>query len=58
MNVQQRSRKVSTLARLEDQLKSGVKTSKGQTDVQEPLVEKDIKRIEKEILTLKTKLKN
>ena len=58
MNVKQRSRKVSTLVRLEAQLKSGVKTKKGHMVATEPLTEKDVKRINTEILTLKTKLKN
>lgn len=57
MTVKQRSRKVSSLVRLEGQLKSGVKTMKGHMTATEPLTEKDVKRINTEILTLKNKLK-
>lgn len=57
MNAKQRSRKESSLKRLQEQLKSGVKTKKGTRDEKTPLTEKDIKRINKEIEVLKQKLK-
>lgn len=52
-----RSRQIGALARLEAQLKSGVKPSKDLNSTEEVLLEtKDIKRIQKEIESLKTKL--
>ena len=57
MTNQQRSRKQGTLKRLEAQLVSGVKTKKGTTDVKIPLTDKDVKRINKEITILQSKLK-
>lgn len=54
------TRRKSALDRLEKQLKSGVKPIKNQIGNhlgQVDLNEHDIKRIEKEILTLKTKIK-
>ena len=50
------SRQSRALKRLEAQLKSGVKTKKGTTNEKEPLTEKDVKRIKKEIAILKDKL--
>ena len=41
---------------LEKQLKNGVKTEKGTRDVKVPLTDSDMKRINKEIETLKTKV--
>lgn len=46
----------SALARLEAQLESGEKTVKGTRDQKEPLTDKDVKRINKEIQKLKSKL--
>ena len=57
MTVKQRSRKECALENLMQQLKSGVKTQKGTRDVKIPLTEKDVKRINNEIGTLKEKLK-
>lgn len=51
-----RSRQQRVLELFERQLKSGVKTEKGTYDVKIPLTDSDIKRIEKEILNLKSKL--
>jgi NAD(P)H-dependent FMN reductase len=51
-----RSRQQRVLELFEKQLKSGVKTHKGTYDVKIPLTDSDIKRIEKEILNLKSKL--
>ena len=56
MTVKQRSRNVAALARLEAQLLSGVKTTKGTLDTKEPLTDKDVKRIKTEILTLKSRV--
>lgn len=50
-------RQEKALKRLEQQLKSGVKTVKGTRDQTESLSEKDIKRITNEIHTLKQKMK-
>lgn len=58
MTQEQRSRKVSALARLEKQLQSGVKTTKGTMNEKTPLSEKDIKRIKGEIVKLSKKIKN
>jgi hypothetical protein len=55
MTQQQRTRKVSALGRLQAQIKRGTKTVKGGT-AQVPLEGKDIKRINKEINILDTKL--
>ena len=44
------------LVRLEKQLKSGVKTAKGTFDKKEPLTEKDVKRIKKNIEILKERV--
>lgn len=57
MTKTQRSRQVSALDRLEQTLKSGVTTVKGTRDEKRPLTDSDTKRIQKEIITLKTKLK-
>ena len=51
-----KQRQKRALERLQAQLKSGVKTVKGTFDKKESLTEKDIKRISKEIETLKTKV--
>lgn len=64
-NTKKDDRRVRALARLEAQLESGVKTSKGKNvnsqfkfdrdNAKEPLTEKDIKRINREIEILKQK---
>jgi NAD(P)H-dependent FMN reductase len=51
-----RSRQQRVLEMLEKQLKNGVKTEKGTRDVKIPLTDSDIKRINKEIDNLKTKV--
>ena len=52
----QKFRRVSVLAMREAQLKSGVKTQKKTRDVKIPLTDGDIKRINKEIEILKTRI--
>ena len=52
----QKSRQARALAQFEAQLKSGVKTQKGTTDVKVPLTDSDRKRLEKEIGILQSKL--
>jgi hypothetical protein len=47
-------RRKTALERLQSQLKSGVKTEKGNSGNQIPLTESDTKRIKKEIETLKS----
>jgi NAD(P)H-dependent FMN reductase len=54
--IAKKSRQTRVLAQLEKQLKSGVKTQKKTTDVKVPLTDADIKRINKEIETLKTRV--
>lgn len=54
--VPQVSRKRRALDMLEQQLKDGTKTKKGTFDEKIPLTEKDIKRIKKEIKTLKERI--
>jgi len=54
--VAKRSRQQRVLEMLEKQLKNGVKTEKGTRDVKIPLTDSDVKRINKEIDTLKTKV--
>ena len=51
----QKSRQSRALAMLEAQLKSGVKTQKGTSDVKIALTDADRKRINKEIDILKAK---
>jgi hypothetical protein len=51
-----RSRQQRVLEMLEKQLKNGVKTEKGTRDVKIPLTDSDVKRINKEIDNLKTKV--
>lgn len=51
-----RNRRKSALSRLEKQLLTGMKPVKGSSVVQEELTEADIKRIKKEIETLKTRI--
>lgn len=55
--MKQSERQKSVLSRLEKQLKSGVKPVKGKATGTVELSPHDIKRIEKEITTLETKLK-
>lgn len=47
-------RRKAALGRLQSQLRSGVKPSKGMIGKSEPLTEKDTKRINKEIEVLKS----
>ena len=54
--VAKRSRQQRVLEVLEKQLKNGVKTEKGTRDTKIPLTDSDVKRINKEIETLKTKV--
>lgn len=54
MQIQKRERRAKVLGRLEDQLKSGVKTNKKTFDVKTPLTDSDVKRINKEITILKS----
>ena len=54
--VAKRSRQQRVLEMLEKQLKNGVKTEKGTRDVKIPLTDSDVKRINKEIDILKTKI--
>lgn len=54
--IAKKSRQRNVLEMLEKQLKSGVKTQKKTTDVKVPLTDADIKRINKEIETLKTRV--
>ncbi len=58
--VKLRNRRKNALIRLEQQLESGVKSVKSKDRVIDnatlPLTEHDIKRINKEILTLKSKI--
>jgi hypothetical protein len=51
-----KNRRKSALARLEQQLLSGVKRSKGSSVAVTELTESDIKRINNEILTLKSRI--
>jgi hypothetical protein len=54
--VLRQERRRDALRRLQVTLDKGVKTSKGDGLVLMPLTEKDIKRINKEIVTLKDRL--
>jgi hypothetical protein len=54
--TQKRSRQARALSMLEDQLKSGEKTQKKTRDVKVPLSDSDIKRINKSIEILRSKL--
>lgn len=54
--TQKRSRQARALSMLEDQLQSGVKTQKKTRDVKIPLTDSDIKRINKSIEILKSRL--
>jgi len=54
--TQKRSRHARALSMLEDQLKSGEKTQKKTRDVKVPLCDSDIKRINKSIEILNSKL--
>ncbi len=55
--VPQRSRRERVIKMLEVQLKSGLKTEKKRNDGHKiPLTEKDINRINKELVTLKARL--
>jgi len=52
----QKSRRISVLEMRQNQLKSGTKTQKKTTDVKIPLTESDVKRINKEIEILKSRI--
>jgi hypothetical protein len=54
--IAKKIRQKNVLEKLEKQLKSGVKTQKKTTDVKVPLNDADIKRINKEIEILKTRV--
>jgi len=54
--LNQKSRQGRALQMLEAQLKSGVKTQKGTSDVKVELSESDRKRMNKEITNLKNKV--
>jgi len=54
--VNQRSRRNRVLTILENQLKTGVKTQKGTSDLKVEITEFDKKRINKEITNLKNKI--
>jgi Sec7-like guanine-nucleotide exchange factor len=54
--VPQVSRRKRVIEMLKAQLKSGVKTKKGTLNEKIPLTEKDVKRINKEIEILKTRV--
>lgn len=54
--IAKKIRQKNVLEKLEKQLKSGVKTKKKTTDVKVPLTDADIKRINKEIEILKTRV--
>lgn len=47
----------SALERLQQQLEEGVKTKKGTRDEKIPLTDKDVSRINREIIIIKNKLK-
>ena len=49
-------RRKTSLQQLEAQLKAGTKTEKGTRNVQTPLTDSNIKRINREILTLKSRI--
>ena len=53
MSAMKTERRRSALERLEKQLKAGTKTEKGSVDKKVPLTEKNVKRINSEIETLK-----
>lgn len=54
--LEQKARKENNIVRLEEQLKSGVKTEKKTVNTKIQLTESDIKRIKKEIETLKSRV--
>ena len=54
--MKQNERRKSALGRLQSQLKSGVKPVKGSVNQTESLTETDVKRINREIDKLKTRL--
>lgn len=55
MTIPAKSRRQRVLPRLQNQLKAGVKPSKENPGEMIPLTEKDIKRINKEVETLKSR---
>lgn len=56
MRPQHKSRRVTVLERLQNQLKRGSKPSKEKNEDLIPLTDKDKNRIEKEIEVLKTRI--
>lgn len=54
--TQRRSRQARALSMLEAQLKSGVKTEKGTRDKKVDLTDSDVKRLNKEIDILRSRL--
>ena len=54
--MKQNERRKSALGRLQSQLRSGIKTVKGTTKETVNLTEKDVKRIESEIVKLKERV--
>jgi hypothetical protein len=54
--IVQKARKEKNIVRLEEQLKSGLKTVKKTTNTKTELNDSDIKRIKKEIETLKSRV--
>jgi hypothetical protein len=54
--IQRRSRQARALSMLEAQLKSGVKTEKGTRDTKIALTDSDVKRLNKEISILQSRL--
>ena len=54
--TQRRSRQAGALSMLEAQLKSGVKTEKGTRDKKVDLTDSDVKRLNKEIDILRSRL--
>ena len=52
-----RARRLGALERLEKQLKDGTKTAKGSLTEKVALTDKDIKRINKQIVNIKNNLK-
>lgn len=54
--IQRRSRQARALSMLEAQLKSGVKTEKGTRDKKVDLTDSDVKRLNKEIDILRSRL--
>jgi hypothetical protein len=54
--IQRRSRQTRALSMLEEQLKSGVKTEKGTRDTKISLTDSDVRRLNREIGILQSRL--